>query len=256
MPSSGIVGTLTMAAIAQVTDQTILNYRKRGMPCAQEGSGRIGMKWDVQKCLAWIAKNKPVTGTGWGEGGKRPGAGRKPAWKSNKVDLAPVVAGPDGLLVGVDGRPLNDSPLARAVKAAPIVPPEIPDALTAEAMKRLAGGMADEDDMLRLAGCMARAGGITRADAELFDQLSVTNERNRKAREARGELVPASEVRAAWVEKMKTIRTRMMALAGRCSAKVMAAAGSAGIQIPGDKAPVVQAAIAGEIEAFIGELRE
>lgn len=213
------------------------------MPGRLDPDGPAGKRtflFDVEKCKKWVLNNRPRNGVG----GRRPGAGAKPGWKTGKAYAAGALA--PGQVPGQDG---EDSPLVRSAKALPDVPvnPEM-DA----AFSRLMDGMASGEDMKILSGISAGRPlgvGLTRAEAEHLEQLSTTNERNRKAAEARGRLVDAEAVGKEWAETLKRVRARLETLAARVTEKVMAAG-----RIDGAREPFVKEAIGVEAGVLILEL--
>lgn len=232
-----IVRTAELAAILGVTSQTVLNYKDRGMPGRLDPDGPAGKRaflFDVEKCRRWVLNNRPRNGVG----GRRPGAGAKPGWKTARGNGKL----PPGVLPGGDSAA---SPLALAAAAVAEEPanPEMDAALG-----RLMEGAASGADMRLLSG-LAGNRPLSRADTEHIEQLSTTNERNRKAAEARGSLVPAADVALEWGETLKRVRSRLETLASRVTEKVMAAG-----MIAGDREPFVRAAIGLEAGALISEL--
>lgn len=226
--------TPDLAIVLGVTEQTVRNYRDAGMPCTVRRSGKGGRRktyaFDGAVCTEWVKRNRVKTGVG----GKRPGSGRKARLKE------------------VAGSEAENSPLIRAAKALAEDPP--PDPEMDAALTRLGAGTADGADMRLLSGVRIIGGsGLSMAQAQQMEQLSQTNERNRKAAEARKELVNAAEVQVEWVEGLKRIRVRLSALAGRCSSRVMAAMGGV---VPGEKEPLIRAAIAAEVDVVVSEFAD
>lgn len=153
-----------------VTDQTVMNYMRRGMPAVgRSGTGRrAGWIFDLAECEKWVADNCPQ-----GKGGRRDGAGRKSA-----ASVGPAAGGGEsGEAVGAEAAAVfGESAKHSAVLA----------------------DLARGDDVIALVHRHKMTQSLARTLKDAAEaQLKVMETRTRM-----GELVEAADVRAAMVLKV------------------------------------------------------
>lgn len=155
-----------------VSDQTVDNYRREGMPVQVESPR--GRRYDLAACTAWVQANKP----GWkapgvGRGGKREGAGRP----TQDVKSGPVGGGGDP-----DDEGLGDEELSLLTDARK----------QQEILRRLDAG----EGLFSI----IRECDITPRMAKTVNELVQTAARQVELSRTMGKLLEAEDVEAAWSE--------------------------------------------------------
>lgn len=205
-----LLSTVQLAARLGVSDQTILNYAKEGMPVVDVGGEGKGKTYRESECREWIAKNKGVVWAGEngavgagggagggavvGRGGRRKGAGRKP--KMVGVGTTPPSANPDPVAVlalfGDDAR-------RKAV------------------LSDLKLGM----DVLEIQARHSVTPQLARAIKELFDAQKAYLD----TEERMGRLISAEEARTAWTLALTKVDTAVAGIPSRLGQELAALLG-------------------------------
>jgi len=223
---------VTAASLAQrwgVTRQTVHNYRHdRGLPVRRVTSGGM-VYFSLREAERWRAEHMPdlvpgradpsarAAGAGLvtnGRGGRRPGAGRKPADPGAGTGLLADAAEDD--------------------KTTP-----------AEDVRALLGSIHGPDDVLRL----LREGRMTRSLAQTVLEAWKAIELQTRLQRERGELVSAAAAEQEWTRALQQIRGELDNLPGTAAQRLLAA----GLLRP-DQEAAARATLEAEIDRVVGVL--
>ncbi len=190
---SNLLGVSALAKVLGVTDQTVYNYRDRGMTPRETGPGGEQL-WSPAEARQWIEKHGPSKV----RGGKRGGAGAKS--KKERIERAEQAAGQTQRTLG-----------------------QIFD----DAEKRLLD-MGMPADVAKQAGEVqalmdaVKAGELTLGQLEVVEKGIKTVGELLKVRKAEGELVSREEMKIATGQHLTVIRRTLESVPGRVAPEIVA----------------------------------
>lgn len=215
----GRVGVARLAEILGVTDETIYNYEKRGMISC--GVGPDGAKvWDIEAAKAW----RETSGPSRVKGGKRRGAGRKPA-AVEKAEKAGEVA--------TDLAAMFAAHEARLLEAG--VNPEV------------AKKAGDIEALLEA----VKTGRCSLADLEKVSTGTQAAQRLVELQKKMGELVPIKEAEAEFGQYLSYARITLDNLPGRAAPEIAAL-----FQLPADAVAKVRDVLLAQVGIVKKQLQE
>jgi len=227
---SHMLGTAAMAAVANVTDETLYQWHKRGCPCdISEGGTR---RWNKGAVLAWREKNRPEQQM---KGGKRKNAGRKRGAASRIKAMAMAESG-----AGAGTEHTNHS-TARA--SGRIAVGEVVDAIGGGGGQLSIGALVDDEVKRRadeivsywgdMKGIMAliKAGGLNVIESQTLAKVVEAQAKHLELKKAEGSLVDAEEVKLALGHALSKVRAVLDQTPDRTAARVISECGLKGTEI-------------------------
>ncbi|MBS0187105.1 MAG: hypothetical protein JSS51_03490 [Planctomycetes bacterium] len=217
---SGLLGVTALAGRLGVTDQTVYNYEARGMSPDDTGPGGEKL-WDPARAAAWVRENGPSSV----RGGKRRGAGAKPARESIDVEES---------------------------ESTQITLREV--FLEAE-RELVARGMSPED--ARAAGEVAalmqavKNGDLTLHQIETVQQGLKAVRELLTVREKEGKLVDRAEMQVQMGQHLVVVRRTLEAFPGRAAAEL-----AAELKLPAESVPEIKRLLRDKLGAVMRQLAE
>jgi len=219
----GELGTVALARMLNVSDQTVMNWTLRGLPHSRDAKARY---WFVPAdCVAWAENNHVVVG---GRGGKRSRAGRKP----RRAGLGPELP-----------MPPEEGTAERAHFDKGVELDNARDKARAyvEALKT-EGGLID-------AMLPEKLGGMSLVDAERLLRIMNARLRSIELDQELKRVLPADEVRAAVSEVYQALRSAIQAWPAQLTVRLMSDLGLAD-----DKQRALRAALDRAVEEALARL--